>query len=105
MKQITLNNSFNKTAINSFILTKNCLGVDLNNLNGKFFNYVLCLDNDIVYIGYSANIYLRLVCHKQYIRNFNKILLIEFDNKKLAMNNEKELIKYFIPKLNRQYLK
>lgn len=79
------------------------INVKLNKLNGYAYNYVLALGDEIVYIGYSSSLYSRLVYHKQ-TKIFDKVLLIEFTNKRAALSLEKKLIKEYRPKHNVQYL-
>lgn len=75
----------------------------LKQVEGRAFNYVLKMKNEIVYIGYSSNLYYRLVQHKRY-GNFDKIALIEYNNQKNARAMERALIKKFKPQKNVLYL-
>lgn len=104
MERLFLPNiSDNKEVTACAIMNVKEINVQLNNLNGFPYNYILCLADEIIYIGYSSSIYTRLFCHK-HSKNFDKIIIVEFTNKKQALFMEKKLIKQYKPKYNIQYL-
>jgi hypothetical protein len=71
----------------------------LENLNGRFFVYVLLLGDIAQYVGKSKRVYDRLYCHKYWIE-FDIICLIEFDTATDIHECEKLLIKEFQPEYN-----
>lgn len=104
MRKVELENiSNNDNVIMSAIINKNEITSKLNQVNGCPFNYILLLENNIVYIGYTSKLCMRLQQHK-YTKYFDKIILIEMTNKISARSMEKNLIKKYKPKYNYQYL-
>ena len=104
MRKVELENiSNNDNVIMSAIINKNEITSKLNQVNGFPFNYILLLENNIVYIGYTSKLCMRLQQHK-YTKYFDKIILIEMTNKISARSMEKNLIKKYKPKYNYQYL-
>ena len=65
---------------------------------GRYFNYALVKNDNIIYIGYTSNLYHRLVQHKT--KNFNDILIMEFEDETTARKNEILMIKSLHPQLN-----
>ena len=86
------------------LATRSVADLKLKKVNGRIFNYILEFNKEIVYIGYSSNLYLRLVQHKG-TKYFETITLIEFSNKQTARLMEKTLIKKYRPIDNYQYLR
>ena len=76
---------------------------ELRQVNGRFFNYGLVCNEEVGYIGYSANLYNRLTQHK-YSRQFDSVIILEFDSEREARINERFMIKESKPKSNIQYL-
>ena len=73
--------------------------VCLITLKNRHFVYLL-LDGDIPnYIGRTSNLYQRLITHKNH-KQFNKIYLCEYKTKYQSIQAEKNLIRYYSPKLN-----
>jgi predicted GIY-YIG superfamily endonuclease len=104
MLKVELDNiSNNPNVLVCAVMDRNEITNKLNQLNGFSFNYILGLENEIVYIGYSSRICMRLYQHK-YDKDFDKVILIELTDKKSARLMEKNLIKQYKPKLNYQYL-
>lgn len=104
MHKVELKNiSNNDNVIMSAIINKNEITSKLNKVNGYPFNYILALENNIVYIGYSSKLYMRLQQHKG-TKNFDNIIIIEMKDKISARLMEKNLIKKYKPKYNYQYL-
>jgi predicted GIY-YIG superfamily endonuclease len=104
MREVELENiSNNDNVVVSAIINKNEITSKLNKVNGYPFNYILVLENNIVYIGYSSKLCMRLQQHK-YTKYFDKIIIIEMTDKNSARLMEKNLIKKYKPKYNYQYL-
>ena len=104
MKPLELKNiSNNDNVLLCAVIDRKDIGVKLKKVNGRIFNYILEFNKEIVYIGYSSNLYLRLVQHKG-TKHFETITLIEFSNKQTARLMEKALIKKYRPIDNYQYL-
>ncbi len=104
MRKVELDNiSNNPNVLLCAVMDINEITNKLNQVNGCSFNYILCLENEIVYIGYSSRLCMRLHQHK-YDKDFDKVILIELTDKKAARLLEKNLIKQYKPKLNYQYL-
>jgi predicted GIY-YIG superfamily endonuclease len=104
MKTLELKNiSNNDNVLLCAVIDRKDIGVKLKKVNGRIFNYILEFNKEIVYIGYSSNLYLRLVQHKG-TKHFETITLIEFSNKQTARLMEKALIKKYKPIVNYQYL-
>ena len=70
-------------------------------LQGKFIVYFLELDDDVIYIGRSVNIYNRLVAHKM-DKYFNRIYIEQYETYDLMCKAERCLIKEYNPPLNRK---
>lgn len=75
----------------------------LRQVKGRFFNYGLVCNDEVTYIGYSANLYSRLFQHK-YSRQFDSVFILEFGSEREARINERFMIKESKPKSNIQYL-
>lgn len=90
---------FNMISKIDYEINCNDINTKLLGVGQRIFNYILISNNNIIYIGCSSNLYKRLYQHKRN-KSFDKILLIEFENKKDAFNNEKCLIKKYSPILN-----
>ena len=67
--------------------------------NGRFFNYVLAINNRSIYVGQSRRLHDRLYTHK-FKKNFNDVYLLEFETLENSTQNEKALIYGLQPKLN-----
>jgi hypothetical protein len=87
------------------------VSMDVNEINnslkilkGFYYNYILCKNNNILYVGYSSNVYYRLVQHKN-TKHFNKVILIELRNEHFARKLERDLINKIKPKSNYQFAK
>lgn len=105
MKKIEIENiSNNANVLLCAIMNRNEITNKLKQLNGCSFNYILGLENEIVYIGYSSSLCMRLHQHK-YDKDFDRIILIEMTDKKSARLMERTLIKKYQPKSNYQYLR
>ena len=89
--------------INGAIISRKDITARMKSLTGRFFNYILEQNGEIIYIGYSASVFIRLNDHKQ-LKSFDKITLLEFEDKVTAKEYEKSLIKFFKPVSNSQYL-
>jgi predicted GIY-YIG superfamily endonuclease len=104
MQEVKLKNISNdKNVLLCAVMDKNEITIRLNKIKGYYYNYILGFKNEIIYIGYSSNIYMRLLQHKYY-KKFDKIILMEMTNKKSARLMERTLIKQYKPKDNYQYL-
>ena len=104
MREVKLENiSNNDNVILCAIMDKIEISDKLKKVNGYPFNYILALKKEIIYIGYSSSIHMRLQHHK-YTKHFDKIILIEMKDKKSALLMEKNLIKTYEPKYNYKYL-
>lgn len=90
---------FNMISKIDYEINYNDINTKLLGVGQRIFNYILISNNNIIYIGCSSNLYKRLYQHKRN-KSFDKILLIEFENKKDAFNNENCLIKKYLPILN-----
>ena len=97
------NISNNDNVLLCAVIDRKDITTKLKKVNGRIFNYILEFNKEIVYIGYSSNVYFRLVQHKG-TKHFETITLIEFSNKETARFMEKKLIKKHKPKDNYQYL-
>jgi len=105
MQKVELENISNNTnVLLCAVMDRNEITNKINKVNGCSFNYILSLENEIIYIGYSSSLSMRLHQHK-YDKNFDKIILIEMTDKKAARLMEKTLIKQYKPKYNYQYLR
>jgi len=105
MEKVKLKNiSSNPNVLGCVIMNRNEITNKLNKVNGCLFNYILILEKEIVYIGYSSRLFMRLQQHK-YHKYFDKIILIELSDKKSAKLMERTLIKQYKPKYNYQYLR
>jgi len=105
MKPLELKNiSNNDNVIFCAVIDRKDICVELKKVNGRIFNYILEFNKEIVYIGYSSSLYLRLIQHKG-TKHFKTITLLEFNNKQTARLMEKTLIKKYRPIDNYQYLR
>lgn len=104
MQKVELKNiSDNTNVLECSLMYRSEITTKLNKVNGYPFNYILGLKNEIIYIGYSSKLKMRLSQHK-YTKDFDRIILIELSNKKDARSLERDLIKQYKPKYNYQYL-
>ena len=105
MQKVELENiSNNANVLLCAVMDRNEITNKLNQVNGCPFNYILVLGNEIVYIGYSSSLCMRLHQHKYY-KDFDRIIVIEMTDKKAARLMERTLIKQYKPKYNYQYLR
>lgn len=100
--------------------TEYCINIDLNyapyvetvgqikftqvypywkNLKGFNLVYMLFDYDELVYIGYTSDLHTRISAHAK-CKEFNKIVLIECNDKSIAFKIEKDLIKLYQPNLN-----
>lgn len=104
MFRVDLNTTLDTSSIiTSACISRHEINSNLKPLKGYTFNYILGSGDEIIYIGYSNNIYHRLTQHKS-SRQFDRVILIEFDDEPTARSFEKQLILEYRPKLNNQYL-
>ena len=104
MQKVELPNiSNNVNVLLCAVMDRNEITNKLNQLNGCSFVYILGLENEIIYIGYSSSLCMRLFQHK-YDKYFDTIIVIEMTDKKAARLMEKTLIKQYKPRFNYQYL-
>ena len=82
------------------VVSKNQINTKLKQCVGRYFNYALVDNDKIKYIGYTGNLYHRMLQHKP--KQFNKVLIMEFESKKVARANEKCMIKALLPESNYQ---
>lgn len=66
----------------------------------EYYVYFLIFDNEIVYVGYSANVDSRIAAHKR-DKHFNKTFKIKQESDKEALTLEEHYIKKFNPLYNR----
>ena len=105
MQKVELENiSNNANVLLCAVMDRNEITNKLKQVNGCSFNYILGLENEIVYIGYSSSLCMRLHQHK-YNKDFDRIIVIEMTDKKAARLMERTLIKQYKPKYNYQYLR
>lgn len=90
--------------VDSAIMNRNEITSELKKVNGYPFIYVLAVGDEVVYIGYSSSLCERLRQHKTN-KDFDKIVIIEMENRKVARLTERSLIKEYKPKHNYQYIK
>jgi predicted GIY-YIG superfamily endonuclease len=104
MRKIELDNIRNNgNVILCAVIDRNDINTKLKQMDGRPYIYILELGKKIVYIGYSSKLYMRLSQHK-YTKYFDKIIVIEMADKKVARLNERNLIKQYKPKYNYKYL-
>jgi hypothetical protein len=65
--------------MNNINILKSEINVGLIKLKGKYFVYHLIKDNEVIYVGYSKNIYKRSKEHK-YQKDFDILLLKPVDS-------------------------
>ena len=105
MEKVQLENiSNNQNVLGCAIMNRSEITNKLNKVNGCSFNYILGFGNEIIYIGYSSSLCMRLHQHKYY-KDFDRIIVIEMTDKKAARLMERTLIKKYKPKYNYQYLR
>ena len=85
----------------SVVIDRSEITSKLKVCDGRFFNYVLVENDTIKYIGYTAGLHGRLTQHKT--RPFDKVLIVEFSEERVARENEKGMIIKIKPKSNYQY--
>lgn len=83
------------------VISKNQIITKLNLCIGRYFNYVLVDNDNIKYIGYTASLYRRLLQHKP--KEFDSVLIMEFETEESARANERSMIKAMKPKSNYQF--
>src|SRR5207245_10435666 len=75
--------------------------VEFNLVPKEFYVYFLVLSNEIVYIGRSSRLELRLMSHK----NYDKIYVIKCQTAVEAQATERKMIKLFRPCRNKYLMK
>ncbi len=83
------------------VISKKQITTKLKKCVGRYFNYALVDNDKIKYIGYTGNLYHRLLQHKP--KEFNMVLIMEFDTKEIARANERFMIKALQPESNYQF--
>jgi predicted GIY-YIG superfamily endonuclease len=83
------------------VISKKEITTKLKKCVGRYFNYALVDNDEIKYIGYTGSLYYRMVQHKP--KQFDKVLIMEFDTKEIARANERFMIKSLLPESNYQF--
>lgn len=83
------------------VISKKQITTKLKKCGGRYFNYALVDNDEIKYIGYTGSLYHRMLQHKP--KQFNKVLIMEFDTKEIARANERVMIKALLPESNCQF--
>ena len=83
------------------VISKKQITTKLKKCGGRYFNYALVDNDEIKYIGYTGSLYHRMLQHKP--KQFDKVLIMEFDTKEIAKANEVVMIKALLPKFNYQF--
>ena len=83
------------------VISKKQITTKLKKCGGRYFNYALVDNDEIKYIGYTGSLYHRMLQHKP--KQFNKVLIIEFETKEIARANERFMIKALLPESNYQF--
>jgi excinuclease UvrABC nuclease subunit len=73
------------------IINKKDINVKLKRFNGVYFVYIIRMNDNIIYIGSSKNIYKRFKEHK-YQKVFDSIEIIKCNSFSQALIKERELI-------------
>ena len=83
-----------------YILNRNQITLDLMQVTGRHFVYLLQKNQKVIYVGRSSNLYSRLVSHKSK-KDFDVIIIYEYDEKSQCGDCEYFGIKYHKPILNK----
>ncbi len=73
--------------------------VQLMQVAGRNFIYLLCDKGEVIYAGRTRNLYARMLFHKMY-KEFTDIILLEYSADEIPAV-EKQIVKLLKPKLNR----
>lgn len=71
----------------------------------RYYVYFLFSDEQLLYVGSTINMELRLKQHVHHGRKFNGVKYISFDNEKHMIDYENSCIEFFNPILNKRKLK
>ena len=88
-----------RNPIKEYYINWEDITVRLIHLKYRYFVYFLADGNIVNYIGRTSNLYQRLIAHKNN-KPFNEIYLCEYKTKHQSIQAEKNLIRYYSPKLN-----
>lgn len=73
--------------------------VQLMQVAGRNFIYLLCDKDEVIYAGRTKNLYARLLFHKMY-KKFTDIILLEYSANDIS-DAEKQIVKLLKPTLNK----
>jgi negative regulator of genetic competence, sporulation and motility len=91
---------FGEPIIEAYI-ERNEISSPLNKARGRYFVYILLKNEVVVYVGRTKNLLSRLQNHK-YIKDFDRVFLMEYPDKDQLYKYEKVCISYYMPEYNRR---
>ena len=92
-----------ENSLETFKFNRNEICVALMRANGRNFVYMLEKNKEIIYVGRSKRLYDRLVSHKSK-KDFDTVLLIEYQENSQSVDAEFFLIKHHRPILNKLWV-
>jgi len=75
------------------------VNIQLMQVSGRYFIYLLCNKDEIIYAGRTMNLYARLISHKMY-KKFTDVIIIEYSSDNILFM-EKQIVKLIKPTLNK----
>jgi len=95
------NRNLHEYALCGAYLSRKQINSRLRALEGRHFIYFLVHNKEIIYIGKSHNLYLRLLQHRTY-KKFDYVYVLEFESCDVC-KMEKIIIQTFTPKYNNMW--